>query len=454
MQAASDPTFNCPHCQKPIHLTEALARPLVEAKLAAERQRITAEVEASAKESIGVELERLQADNRAQKTALDEARKKQIEVLNKERELAEKTAALDLEVAKRLAAERETASKSARAAVVAEMGPRLAELQADCEEKARKLAAAQNAELALRQEKTRLEEERREWDLEKQRQMDAEKAKVREQAQREFAESHRLKEAEKDKVINDLRVQMAEWQRKAEQGSQQLQGEVQELDLEATLQATFPLDALLPVPKGVRGADCLQRVSGPTGAPVGTILWECKRTRAWSDTWLPKLRSDQRESRADVAILVTTVLPDNMERFGFVDGVWITDRLCSMPLAQALRFALMQAAAARTASTGRETKMELLYAYLCGPEFRARVEGIVEAFTTMSTDLAAERRATEKQWAKREKQIDRVLRSTSGMYGDLQGIAGSSLPELPSLRAPGDLGDDPARALPGPASGE
>jgi len=448
MQAASDPTFPCPHCHRPIHLTQTLAAPLIEA----ERARLVQEIGAQSRAEHGVELQSLQQQVREQAAKLQGAQVRELDVLKKERELSARREALELEVAQKLSAEREKASKSARAAVEAELAPRMAELQADCDEKGKKLTAAQNAELTLRQEKSKLETERREWDLEKQRQIDAEKSRVREQAQREFAEAQRLKDAEKDTLVSALKSQIGDLQRRVEQGSQQLQGEVQELDLEGTLRSTFPIDELLPVPKGIRGADCLQRVAGPTGTPVGTILWESKRTRAWSDTWLPKLRSDQRESRADAAVLVTAVLPSGIERFGFVDGVWITDLVCAMPLAQALRYTLAQTAAARTASTGRETKMELLYAYLCGPEFRARVEGIVEAFTTMKADLDAERRATERQWAKREKQIDRVLKSTSGMYGDLQGIAGSSLPELPSLGVASEDGESPT-ALPGPRNG-
>jgi hypothetical protein len=171
---------------------------------------------------------------------------------------------------------------------------------------------------------------------------------------------------------------------------------------------------------------------------IASILWESKRTRLWDDRWLEKLREDQRTTKADVSILMTSVLPKDIARFGQKEGVWVTDVACSIAVASALRAGLVQVAAARAAGVGRETKVELLYEYLCGPEFRARIEGIVEAFRTMKEDLDSERRATERQWAKREKKIERVLRSTSGMYGDLQGIAGSSLPELPSLGGPAD----------------
>lgn len=436
MTSAVDPTITCPHCAKPIHLTEALARPLVDAKLAAETARIRADVEAATRSTVGAEIESLRSANAAQKSALDAAKRKELELLTKERALAEKSDALDLTVAQTLAAEREKIAAAARAKASTEFGAEIEQLRASIAEQAKKLGVAQAAELALRTDRETFETARREWSLEKERQLEEERKRIRESASREFHESQKLKDAEKDKQLADLRGQIVEWQRKAEQGSQQLQGEVLELDLESNLRLAFPLDVVEPVKKGMRGGDCVQRVTGPNGLAVGSILWESKRTRAWSDGWLEKLREDQREAKAEIAILVTTTMPKDVERFGLKDGVWVTDGASSVALASALRSGLLQLAVARASATGRETKVELLYQYLCGPEFRARVEGIVEAFTTMKADLEAEKRATERQWAKRDKQIERVLRSTSGMYGDLQGIAGSSLPELPSLAGP------------------
>jgi hypothetical protein len=308
--------------------------------------------------------------------------------------------------------------------------------------KEKQIAELRKNELELRRERLKLEEAKQSLELDVARKVDAEKAKVKELAAKEFDERQKLKDEqqrlldlEKDKLASDLKKQIADLQRKLEQGSQQLQGEVQELDLEARLREHFPRDAIEPVAKGVHGGDCVQRVHAPVGALAGSILWESKRTKAWSDLWLPKLRDDQRAARAELAVLMTANLPKGVECFGLVDGVWVTDAARAFPLAFVLRQSLIDLHGARVASTGRQSKMDDLYRYLTGTEFRHRVEAIVEAFSTMKEDLEAEKRAIERQWAKRDKQIERVLKSTLGMWGDLEGIAGKELPAIEGLDA-------------------
>jgi hypothetical protein len=230
-----------------------------------------------------------------------------------------------------------------------------------------------------------------------------------------------------------MQRQIEDLKRKAEQGSQQLQGEVQELELEELLRSKFPMDSVEPVAKGEFGGDVLHRVFGPTGKPCGTILWEIKRTRNWSDAWLPKLRSDQRSAKAEVALIVSHALPKGVETFDFIDGVWVTSLRCAMPVAIALRESLIGLSAARQAGEGQMSKMELVYQYLTGPRFRHRVEAIVEKFSEMHADLERERKAMTRLWAKREEQIRGVIESTAGMYGDLQGIAGQTLQEIEGL---------------------
>lgn len=230
-----------------------------------------------------------------------------------------------------------------------------------------------------------------------------------------------------------MQKQIEELKRRAEQGSQQLQGEVQELELEALLSTKFPLDSIEPVPKGEYGGDILQRVNGQLGQKSGSILWESKRTKNWKDEWLTKLREDQRAAKAEISIIVSRALPKDVETFGFIDGVWVTDPKAVIPVAIALRHSLVEVALARSASEGQQTKMEMVYEYLTGPRFRQRVQAIVEAFSTMQEDIDKEKKAIMKQWAKREGQIERVMQATVGMYGDLQGIAGKSLQEIEGL---------------------
>lgn len=218
-----------------------------------------------------------------------------------------------------------------------------------------------------------------------------------------------------------------------EQGSQQLQGEVQELELESILRAKFPRDTIEPVPKGQHGGDALHRVLGSLGQVCGTILWESKRTKNWSDGWLAKLREDQRAAKAEIAIIVSQVLPKGVESFDHIDGVWVTHPKCAIPVAIALRHSLTELAAARQAGEGQQTKMEMVYQYLTGPRFRHRIQAIVEKFGDMQEDLDKERKFLIKQFAKREEQIREVIDATAGMYGDLQGIAGKTLEEIEGL---------------------
>jgi len=239
--------------------------------------------------------------------------------------------------------------------------------------------------------------------------------------------------AEKEHTIQAMQKQIEDLKRRAEQGSQQLQGEVQELEIENTLKQAFPADAIVPVAKGEFGGDCVQGVSRGDGQACGAILWESKRTKNWSDTWLPKIRDDQRTAKADFAVIVTQALPKGVETFGLVDDVWVTGWRTFVPLAFALRQTLHETSLARQAGEGQQTKMELVYQYLTGPRFRARVTAIIEKFEDMQSDLTKERAAVTKMWAKREQQIQAVLAATAGMYGDLQGIAGQAIETIEAL---------------------
>jgi hypothetical protein len=238
---------------------------------------------------------------------------------------------------------------------------------------------------------------------------------------------------EKDQTILSMQKTIAELKHKSEQGSQQLQGEVLELELENILRIKFPYDSIEPVPKGEFGGDVLQVVFSPNGQRSGAILWESKRTKNWSDSWLAKLREDQRTAKAEIAILVSQVLPKGADTFEIVDGVWVTTPKTVLPVATVLRDALLQIGMARQSMEGQQTKTEMVYQYLTGPRFRLRVEAIVEAFSSMKSDLDRERRAIMKQWSKREEQIERVMGATVGMWGDFQGIVGQSLHEIKGL---------------------
>jgi hypothetical protein len=309
----------------------------------------------------------------------------------------------------------------------------LKELSEQIEEKDQKLREAQNAELELRKEKRGLEERKRAFELEVTRKLDEERSRIREEGAKLALAEHYLKDAEKEKKLQDAIKANEELRRKLQQGSQQTQGEVLEVELEELLKNGFPQDDISSVSKGIKGADLLQKVYSPNGHLCGVIVWESKHTKAWSDGWISKLKDDQRQAKADVAILVTEVLPKEINLFGYKNGIWIARYESVLGLATAIRINLIQVALTKLSSVGKNEKMEVLYHYLSGSEFRQKVEAIVEAFVAMQEDLNEEKRAFAKRWARREKQIERVITNTVGMYGNLQGLMGSSIQSIPAL---------------------
>jgi len=180
----------------------------------------------------------------------------------------------------------------------------------------------------------------------------------------------------------------------------------------------------------------LQRVTSASGQVCGSILWETKRTKAWTDSWLSKLKGDQRAAKADLGLIVSHALPKEIDTFGYIDGVWVTSPKCAVPVAISLRESLNLMSGVKAAGEGQQTKSALMHEYLTGPRFRHRIEAIVERFSEMQEDLASERKATMKRWSKREQQLHTVLDSTAGLYGDLQGIAGRSMMEIEALKTP------------------
>ena len=287
--------------------------------------------------------------------------------------------------------------------------------------------------MALRKRQRELEEREKSLELEAMRKVDAEKDKITGEAKRQFEEQHRLKDAEKDKKLEDMKRQIDDLKRKAEQGSQQAQGEILELDLESRLHLKFPIDDIEPIQKGVKGGDTLETVKSQLGHVCGRILWESKRTKAWSDLWIQKAKDDQLAAKADLVVIMTEVLPKGVQQFEQTNGVWVTDISSAINLAIALRSGMIQVARERELQVGKQEKMEVVYNYLTGPEFKNRIEAIVGSFVSMKAALDKEKRAMEKIWARREKHIERVIHNISGMHGDLEGIAGKVLPAIKLL---------------------
>ncbi len=296
-------------------------------------------------------------------------------------------------------------------------------LEEQLKQKDLKLSEAQKNELSVRKEKNRLEEEKKEFELEKLRQLDKERKGIIEEADKKAKEESKYVIAQLEKKLNDVSKSNEEMKRKLEQGSQQTQGEVLELELEDVLKAEFPQDEITPVPKGINGADIIQKVCDRGGRFCGRITWESKKTKTWSEGWIQKLKDDQRAIKAELAVIVSAVLPDNVKGFAFRDGIWICDIKLAVALASALRINLEAVAREKIMSVGKNEKMEILYTYLTGIEFRQKVEAIVEVFSEMQEGLYREKKLIETSWAKRERQIQKVISNTVGMYGDLSGLA-------------------------------
>lgn len=295
------------------------------------------------------------------------------------------------------------------------------------------LDLANSNELALRKQKTELEQKAKDIDLEVQRRLDREKEILEARVGDRVAESYRLKDAEKDKKLADALAQAEEMKRKIEMGSQQSQGEVLEVELETIIRAEFPFDAIEPVAKGVKGGDILHIVRSKEGEEAGKILWEMKRTKSFSESWIAKLKNDARSCKASICILATETMPSGIEHFHMYEGVWITPLKDCVPLSRALRFGLTQVAREKIMQSGRKEKAEVMYDYLISQEFKGRIEAIVEGYRGMKEDLESERRAMEKIWAKREKQINLITFNLAGMHGEMEALAGDSLPNVKLL---------------------
>lgn len=310
----------------------------------------------------------------------------------------------------------------------------LLDLQKQIDEQKKKNDEFREKELELREEKRRLEEKEKELQLSVERQIDEEKKKIEAQVVKAEEEKHHLKDLEKEKVIEDLKKALDDAQRKANQGSQQTQGEAFELEFEQILKREFPNDIISEVGKGIKGGDIIQEVIDSKGNNTGKILWELKNTKTWSEPWIDKLKGDKRTINAQDAVLITEVLPTDMKSNGtYRNGVWVTKREFVIVIASVLRAKLIQLNMAKAANSGKDEKMDILFTYLSGTEFKHRVEAILEAWTGMQDDIEKEKRYFANKWARDDKHIRQVIDSTIGMRGDLEGIMGNALPEIKGL---------------------
>lgn len=399
--------IQCPNCGQEIDVNDVLAHRI--------ENRLRGELEGKRREQEEQVRARMEEVGR-QQAALKEAQERQARETEEAIALGikEREAELAQQLKNRLESEQEE---------------KIGSLERELGEKNEKLKAYHRAQADI----ARLKREKDELSDVVRAEAERKLTREREQIKRSLEEKARLDMAERDKVISDLNQKLQDAQRRAEQGSTQLQGEVQELAIEDWLRERFPLDTVEEIKKGARGADCLQTVHTRSRQNCGTIYYESKRAKAFQPGWIEKFRQDIREKGADAGVLVTQAMPTDMDGMGLRDGIWI----CSFEefgnLAVVLRDGIIRLSEAVAARENRGDKMGMLYDYLTGNEFRQQVEAIVEGFTQMQTDLESEKRSMQTIWKKREKQIEKVLLSTNHMYGSIRGIAGNTIPRVSLL---------------------
>ena len=356
---------------------------------------------------------------------------------NRKRDLEIQEAKLkqETEYKRILEADRAKQEASVKQQLQAENEKQLASLNAELEAKRQENIKFKERQFELEQKERFLKDQELNMKLEMQQKMNQEKLEIEEAARKRAEEQVQMSNKEKEVQMEQLRNQIREMQRKMEQGSMQLQGEAQELVLEELLGTVFRFDEIREVAKGIRGADVVQVVKNQYGKECGKIIYESKRTKAFSDGWIEKLKVDMRAERADFAVIVTEAYPKDMNIFGFRDGVWICTFREVQGVSALLREIILGVFNSKVAETNKGDKMQLLYGYLTGNEFVQQMGSIVETFVTMKDSLEKEKRAYHKIWSEREKQMDKVIQNSASIYGSLRGIAGSAIQEIKQLEA-------------------
>jgi hypothetical protein len=428
----------CPKCKTEISVDDVLHAQIearVKEHYETEKRKDKAAIESKEAE-LNKKAEELEtAKKNTDKMVADAISGKMVELAKKEEEVEKARRDSDIIVAntvkEKLVEREQEIAKQAKIDADNEKKAEIESLKSREQDLTEKLTTARNEQIQLMDDKKKLQDEKEAFEIEKRKQIEEARAQIKEEADKKAADAYRTILAQKEKIIADALRVNEELKRKIEQGSQQSQGEVAELKLEEELGKAFVYDAIEPVAKGVRGADVIQKVRNISGKDCGQIIWEVKNTKAWSDGWIQKLKDDQREVRADVAIIISSVLPEGVKTFAPRDGVWVCDTHFAIPLAMIIRDKLEAITREKGLAVGKNEKMDILYQYLTGVQFRQRIEAIVEAFSVMGQDIDKEKKYFTKKWASQEMQIKKILTNTIGVYGDIDGIV--SLPKIQAL---------------------
>lgn len=426
-------TIKCPNCGTEIEVTKVLWHEIEErvsndyrrkyfAAIEKERKKVEEEQTQKFKQT----LAELQRNLALKDQEIASANKKAEELLKKESELIEKENQINITIQKKLEEEKAkiTEYEQQKNKFIVE------NLRKEIEEQNKRLDEALKIELEARKKQKELEDKEKNLELTIEKKL-AEEMKKRssEIEERKNIEMNlKIRQYEEEKA--SMKRTIEELKQKAEQGSMQIQGEAQEVELEEQLKRKFPFDIIEPVPKGMRGADCIQTIRNNYGQECGKIIWESKRTKDWQNNWIDKLKNDKNESNADVAVIVTHAMPKDIKNFGFVDGVWVSNLNSFTELGFVLREYLIQLNMIKLSQSGKDEKMSMMYDFLTGIEFKNKIESIVESFISLKEELEKEKAAMIKIWGRREKQIEIVKENTIKIYGSLQAIIGKQLPEI------------------------
>lgn len=404
--------IKCPNCAHQFDVEQALAGKL-EAQYRADYEKKGAEQAALLNK---------------ERAALDAEKKKLVETKAKENEL----------FMQRIAKEKENISSSVQKEIAEKYQQRLKSLEDENLKKLEENRALKKQELELLKRERDLKEKKEEMEMAVQKQLLEQQKEIEDKGRAKERAANELKEREFKKQLEDQAKLISDLKRKSEQGSMQLQGEVQELAVEELLIATYPFDNIKEVPKGIRGADCIQEVVNATQQLCGTIVYESKRTKAWGGDWISKLKQDQISCKADIAVIITQTLPSDMERFGNKDGVWICGFHEVKSLSFVLREMILRTYQAKSSDTNKADKKELLYEYFSSMEFKQNIGVLMDHYNTMKTEIDSERRSMEKIWSRREKRIWAVQKNLTAFIGSVEGITGNELDAGNTMQLPGD----------------
>ncbi len=470
--------ITCPHCKNHFELTEAISHDLeskYQSQLSTElnkkesefnrklkslekeksdlSQKVEEDVKAL-KDKIENDLknkfrEQFELENKDLKTQLDEqksktqaAQQKELQLFKLQREIESQRSELEIDLAKRIEVEKVKIENELKNKMRGQFELENIDLKTQLDEQKKIAEESQKNELDLLKKQREIEAQKKQLELDVARKLSEGRALIELEAKENADSAMNLKLAEKDKQLGDLQKTISELQRKSSVTSQQLQGEVLELQIENTLREVFPDDNITEVKKGARGADIIQEVYFQSGRKAGSIIYECKQTNEWGNQWVSKLKEDMRESNSNIGVIVSIALPKEVKLMGLHEGIWVTHPSMVKSLSMLLRDGLIKAARAELAAATPQDQKDLLFKYMTSPKFSQKIQAMFEATISMKQTILSEKRSITKGWKKREQEVENFELQMINLYGELEGVVGKALPKVELLELPSPVDDE------------